>query len=107
MNSDGRTTPCAGTVPAQQRLGTDDAPVGQSHDRLVEQLELVALDGLTQRGLEVEAGGDLLLQLVAEQLDAVAAEVLGAVHGGVGVAQQLLGRRRRGRRARSPTLVVT
>ncbi len=91
MNSDGRIDAVAGAVPPQQRLGADDAAVGQAHDRLVEELELLALDGLPERGLDVEARGDLLLQLVAEQLDAGPPEVLGAVHGGVGVAQELLG----------------
>ena len=105
MNSDGRHDAVALPVPAQQRLGADHAAVGQADDRLVQQLELVALDGLAQRGLEVEAGGDLLLQLVAEQLDAGAAEVLGPVHRGVGVAQQLLGRRVRAPPMAMPTLV--
>ena len=101
MKSDGQHDPVTLAVPPQERLGAHHPAVGESHDRLVEQLELVALDGLAQGGLEVEPGGDALLQLVAEQLDAGPPEILGPVHGGVGVAQQLLGGRRSCRRWRS------
>ena len=103
---DGQDDAVALAVPPQERLGAHHPAVGEAHDRLVEELELVALDGLAQRGLEVEPGGDPLLQLVAEQLDAGAAEVLGPVHRGVGVAQQLLGRRAEVPPMAIPMLVV-
>ena len=75
-----------------QRFGPDDVPRAQPDLRLVMQLELLVLDGNVQFALE----GDHLPRfaihgfLVVHRLPAPAR--LGAVHRGVGVLEQLLGR---------------
>ena len=90
-DEDGRDDHAAlGVVPADQRLGADDLAVVHVDLRLVEQLQLAALERVAQAALEVETLGGLLAHRVVEDLAARLAELLRAVHGGVGVAQQRL-----------------
>ena len=76
-------------LPAHQRFVGDDVAVGQAHDRLVIGHELAALQGAAQIALEFELAQRVFVQAFVEQGEGVAAGRLGAVHGHVGVAQQL------------------
>ena len=75
-------------VPAQQRLAADRTPGVDGDDRLVHEVQLVAVERTAQGGVEVESAGGLAAQLVAERLDPGPAPLLGQVHRRVGVAQQ-------------------
>ena len=87
----GRDEAEAGSFPSQQRLeAADQAGVGRD-ERLAEQAQLVARQRLAQRGLERDLGGDPELHRLVEQLVAAAPVALRAVHGDVGVRQDLLG----------------
>ena len=70
----------------------NSVPASQVDDRLVVHAQLAALD----RAVQLVAGAQVVDRAVVlagvEQLGAVAAALLGAVHRGVGVAQQRLGR---------------
>ena len=84
--------PPAGVLPPDQRLDPGRGGLPEVHDRLVHDSQLVGVDrqpqllGGLDAGLGPEAGR------VVEHLDAVAARLLGPVHGHVGVAQQRVGR---------------
>ena len=64
----------------------------ERHDRLEEQPQLAALDRAVQRVLGRVAGERARAHRVVEHLDAASPALLGVVHRGVGVAQQLVGR---------------
>ena len=93
-------------LPAQQRFECHDLLRLDLDDRLVVHVELAAL----QRGAQERLDGDALLQAPvhdgAEELEVVAAAVLGLVHGGVGVAQQLAHVRAVARVQATPMLTV-
>ena len=81
-----------GVLPAQQGLHADPAAGGRLHDGLVEDDELVALEGAGQSGLGVDPLAGHGPGGLVEELDpALAAAGLGQVHGVVGVAEQLFG----------------
>ena len=84
-------------LPAHERLEADDIAGLEIEDRLVEQAQLAAIERAVERGLDREAVGDPLVHRLVVDGQAVAAGVLGPVHGRVGVAQQVLGRRARAR----------
>ena len=90
MNSAGETTPLL-VVPAQQRLGAQDAAGLQRHDRLKVQHEFVALQGAPQLQLQLRVPLGARRHVVREALEVVAPFALGVVHGEVGVAQQRVG----------------
>ena len=78
-------------LPADQRLEPGDVLV--VHDRhlgLEEHAELLAIDRLADRLLVVQARQRTLARDLVEQDHARAAGALGAVHGGVGVADQIV-----------------
>ena len=78
-----------GQAPAQQRLGTDDAPVAQVDLRLVAHHELFTLDRAPQLALEhqpLDRGG---VHLRRVERIGVAAVLLGVVHRRIGVADQI------------------
>ena len=91
MNSVGCQQPAVGVSPAQQRLEPDELLGHELDQRLVVQLELVALDRVAQVALDRHPLDQTTAQRGVERLEAPAAELLGAVHRGVRVAQQLLG----------------
>ena len=75
-------------VPTQQRLGAA-RPLGlQVEFRLVHQAELAALERPAKLCAEERAGAGALVDLGGEELEAVAAGLLGSIHGGIGGAQQ-------------------
>ncbi len=88
MNSAGLTVPSSGWSQRRRASQPTGRPCAEGHDRLVDEAQLVALEGPAQRGVEIEAAGDLAAQRVAEHLDPGPAPLLGQVHGRVGVAQQ-------------------
>ncbi len=77
-------------VPAQQRLGRDDAAVGERHLRLIDQGELPTLDRAAQVDLKLGAVGELSCELVGELFGATAAAGLCMIHRRVGGAHQIV-----------------
>ena len=90
MKSAGDMRPIFGMVPARQRLEARDRAVLQPHDRLVEDRDLLALDGAAQLRFEREPVGLARAHRGLEHLDAVAADALGMVHRELGVLEDLL-----------------
>ena len=84
-------------LPDDQRLASRDLPRTQRDHRLVAQPQLFALDRAAQVGVELELGLGVRVHGGVEHGVPGAAQILGAVHGRVGVAQQLLGPRVRAR----------
>ena len=76
-------------LPAQQRLERHHALGLDVDDRLVVHVELPRGQRRAQRRLDRDALLQALVHAGAEELEVVAAAILGLVHGGVGVAQQL------------------
>jgi len=81
----------AGAAPAYQRLGAADAPGDDIHLGLEEQHEFLVVDGAPQGVLHVQAGHRLGIHLRREEAEGVAARLLGAVHGRVGILDQGIG----------------
>ncbi len=75
--------------PANQGLGAHQALGLEAELGLVAQAQLVALDGAAQFVLQGNALAGLGGQFASVGLDPVAALGFGAVHGGVGVADQV------------------
>lgn len=91
------------TVPADQRLRSDDLRPRQIDDRLVVEGQLVALDRLPQLALEMQRKPDTTgLDLGVVELELVTAAPLGLVHGDVRLGHELLGRFDLGRADRHP-----
>ena len=78
-------------APAHERLDGHDLARVEVDERLVVELELVALERAPQVLLEREPLHHALAHAGVEQLEARAAAVLGAVHGDVGVAHDRFG----------------
>ena len=86
-----RDQPADRMAPAQQRLDAGDRAVLEAHQRLVVQLELLALERPLQVGAQLQARHDPVVHGGLEQPVAALAVALGDVHRGVGVADQLVG----------------
>ncbi len=80
----------ARVLPAHQRLDADDAAGLDRHLGLEVDAELLALDRGAQRVLRVQPVERALARDLVEQHQPPAARLLGAVHRGVGVADQVL-----------------
>ena len=78
-------------APADQRFRADQAAVGEVHLRLVEQLELAALDRERELGFQRHPRFELLAHGILEHHMAAAPRSLGAAEGQMAVAQQLIG----------------
>jgi hypothetical protein len=89
-------------VPHGQRLDGHRAPVGQGHDRLVVDGQLAPLERGCQVDLELPAVHGPPVQGAVGELVAPTASLLGPVHGGVPVAQQVGGGHGRPRRQHHP-----
>jgi hypothetical protein len=89
-NSREATTPRS-VVPAQQCLRADNRAVAQRDQRLVVKLQLVAFECLAQVPLELDAFKHSGSHRSVEELVAIAARLLGAVHRQVGIANELRG----------------
>ena len=90
----GADTAALGVLPAQQRLDADDVLVGQPDLGLVLEVQLVVLQSAPQVALQRDLAQHPQAHRGVEDLVLVAAGLLGAMHRRVGVAQQVLGRRR-------------
>ena len=77
--------------PAQQHLGTRHAVVSQHQLRLEHQLQLLARDGLAQLALQLQALVDGNLHLRGEEMQGIAPGMLGPVHGGIGLLENVRG----------------
>ena len=77
-------------LPAHQGLGAHQAAVG-GHQRLVVKHQLVAIEGAAQGVFEGQALAAHRVHARGEELDAVAARLLGPVHGHVGPVEEDLG----------------
>jgi hypothetical protein len=75
-------------IPAHQRLEAGDLGILEPHDRLVDEGEFLALDGAAQVRFDLQAVGAEGAEGGAERLDAVAAGLLGPVHGKLGIVEQ-------------------
>ena len=80
-----------GVVPAQQGLGATHGAGGQVDLGQEAQDELAAVQGAAQRDLGLVAACGARAHALVVDLVHAAAALLGAVHGGVGLAQQRLG----------------
>ena len=80
-----------GMIPARQRLETGNGAILQPHDRLVEHLDLLALDGAAQFRFHGQPVGLARAHGRLEDFDAVAADPLGVIHGELGVLEHFLG----------------
>ena len=90
-------------IPTGERLDRDHRAGLEVDDRLVVDVDLVALDGPLERGDELLPMPDAGVHLgLVERVTALAA-VLRAVHRDVRIPEQLVGRRR----ARTPTAIPT
>ena len=77
-------------LPANQGFEPGNAAVAEGHDRLVVDPKLTSGQRSPQVVLEAQRRHNLLVHLIVEDREAVAAHGLGSIHGGVGVAQQVL-----------------
>jgi ABC-type phosphonate transport system ATPase subunit len=80
-------------LPSQQRLDGGHRARLQVVDRLVEQAQLVLLDRPTQPQLGLQPVRGLHAQRLVEDVHALLPPTLRAVHGQVGVAEQVFGHR--------------
>ena len=95
-NRAGITRPSVGVAPAQQGLEAPRSAAARSILRLVDEEELARARGrAAARFSSSSAGSCASPHRRVEQANAVPAGALAAVHGGVGVLQQHLGRRGR------------
>ena len=78
-------------APADQRLEALHPPGRQLHDRLEVEHELLALDRTVEVAHDPEPGVGLVAHGEVEDLEPGVPQRLGAVHGDVGVAEQILG----------------
>ncbi len=82
-------------APANQRLDPGDAAVLERDDRLKVEKELLALDRVTEVGLQLQPGERLGVHGTVEHLEARPSGVLGPVHRHVRAAEEVLGLIRR------------
>ena len=90
MKTSGGIGPRVGVVPAGEHLEGRDPAVGQRDDRLEHGRDLLARDGAQQLVAELELAHRVGLHARLEDAQPAALGRLGAVHRGVGVAQQAL-----------------
>jgi hypothetical protein len=80
-----------GMLPAQQRLGADDAAAGEVELGLIVEDEALLLEGRAQAVLDRHAPLDGRVHVVGEELESVAAAVLGVEQRGIRLLDELLG----------------
>ena len=76
-------------VPAQQGLRGGDGTVDDRHLGLVPDVQVVVADGVTELRLDLDPTAGGIAQFVVEHADRVAARVLGCVHGGICMHDQV------------------
>ena len=80
-------------APAHQRFETGELHVGEARDRLVDDLDLVALDGAAQILLESKQLRTVVAHAGAEKFDRVLAPALCLVESDLGVLDEFLAAR--------------
>ncbi|MNR34967.1 hypothetical protein D3C85_1527820 [compost metagenome] len=75
-------------IPAHQRLGSVQPARGEAQLGLVKHLQLLFFDGLAQLIFQLQAFQRAGLQAVGVELEIVAAQVLGMLHGHVRLTDQ-------------------
>ena len=75
-------------TPAHQRFGRIQAVFLHAQPRLIEDLQLAFLDGATQLVFQLEIFQARHLQALGEELQGVAAQMFGMLHGHVCLQQQ-------------------
>src|SRR5581483_1502917 len=78
-------------IPARQGLEACNNAILQAHDRLIEHLDLFALDGTAQLGFHGQAVGFARAHGRLENLDAIAADTLGVVHRKLRILEHFVG----------------
>ena len=94
--------PALRVEPARERLDRDRPTGLQADDRLVVDADLVAFDGLLERGRELVAPADACVHARLVERVAPLAAALRRVHRDVGIREQLVGRARPGATRRDP-----
>src|SRR6056297_4027644 len=79
-------------APPEQRLGAYAGTVRQADKRLVVKMKLIARDRAAQCFLECQLPLHGFVHASSEELVTVTAILLGVIHGGVCVAQEIVGR---------------
>ena len=79
-----------GTLPATERLEPYDLAVVQGDDGLVVNAELVQLEGFAQVSFELQTFDGARMHSMVEHFTARFAGALGAIHGNLGVAEDVL-----------------
>ena len=102
MNRSGFTSAALRVLPPHQPLEADDASLLEGDDGLVVHHELLQLDRAPQLRLELQQRHRVAVHRLVEHLIGAAPGRLGAVHGGVRVAQDLLRALVPGRGERDP-----
>ncbi|MGA2013372.1 MAG: hypothetical protein ABSH51_22930, partial [Solirubrobacteraceae bacterium] len=87
----GRDPAAFGVLPADQGLDGDHRAVGQRHQRLVVERQLIAFQRAPQVVLDPQPGDRPSARALVEQLVAGTAALLGPVQRGVGVSDQVVG----------------
>ena len=82
----GEQRPETWVVPAQQRFHAPHDPGAEADDRLIVQLELLALDGAAQCRFELESFLDIRVHVGLVRLRTALPPTLGEVHRDIGVA---------------------
>ena len=91
MNSPRREQAKTGMVPAHKRLETGNHPVIQTHDRLVEYDDLVALDGAGARSLSSVSRSERCTRMAGLKASIRSpAKTLGETHGKLGILEHIL-----------------
>ena len=90
MNCIGGSTPSSGWVQRNSASTPVICPRRQIHLRLVMQRELIALEGVAQRGFQRQTLDRLDLDLLGEEAEVVLAVFLGEIHRHVGILGQRL-----------------
>ena len=78
-------------IPSHQRFEAGEHFSLKRHDRLIVHAKLFTLDSAPQVGFEFEQGNSTRVHGALKQLMPRFAAVFRAIHGGVGVAQHILG----------------
>ena len=78
-----------GALPAAECLKAHDLAAAQRHNRLVVNAELVQLNSFAQVGLELQPFDSTRVHGMVEHFTAGLAAALGAIHGNLGVPQEL------------------
>ena len=90
MNSEGEMALSSGVAEAEQRLQAGQLAL-HGVLRLVDEFEAAVLQGVAQQTFDVVAAREFFAELGGEDLEGVAAQLLGAIHGMVGMDLELAG----------------